>query len=89
MRKISAWAAIIAVPTAVAGIYGMNFDHMPELKWRFGYPAVLAVIVVSAAICTSGSAAPAGSDSGCDSTRVFGARNSRVETGRTAFRPRL
>ncbi len=44
VRKISAWAAIIAVPTAVAGIYGMNFDHMPELGWRFGYPLVLAVI---------------------------------------------
>ena len=41
MRKISAWVAIIAVPTAVAGIYGMNFEHMPELGWRFGYPAVL------------------------------------------------
>ncbi len=44
MRKISAWVAIIAVPTAVAGIYGMNFEHMPELKWRFGYPAVLLLI---------------------------------------------
>ncbi|HEV2901858.1 MAG TPA: magnesium and cobalt transport protein CorA [Gaiellaceae bacterium] len=44
VRKISAWAAIIAVPTAIAGIYGMNFDHMPELGWRFGYPLVLAVI---------------------------------------------
>lgn len=46
MRKISAWVAIIAVPTAIAGIYGMNFDEMPELRWRFGYPAVLLVIVV-------------------------------------------
>jgi magnesium transporter len=44
VRKISAWAAIIAVPTAIAGIYGMNFDHMPELGWRFGYPLVLAAI---------------------------------------------
>ncbi|MGI8692775.1 MAG: CorA family divalent cation transporter [Geodermatophilaceae bacterium] len=33
-----------AVPTAVAGIYGMNFDHMPELRWQYGYPLVLAVI---------------------------------------------
>ena len=41
MRKISAWVAILAVPTMVAGIYGMNFEHMPELGWRFGYPAVL------------------------------------------------
>ena len=46
MRKISAWVAIIAVPTAVAGIYGMNFEHMPELEWRFGYPAVLLLILV-------------------------------------------
>lgn len=45
MRKISAWAAILAVPTMVAGIYGMNFDHMPELRWSFGYPLVVCVIV--------------------------------------------
>ncbi len=44
MRKISAWAAIIAVPTAIAGIYGMNFDDMPELHWAFGYPAVLVLM---------------------------------------------
>ena len=44
MRKISAWAGIIAVPTAIAGIYGMNFEHMPELGWRYGYPLVLLVI---------------------------------------------
>ena len=48
MRRISAWAAIWAVPTLVAGIYGMNFRHMPELSWRFGYPLVLVVMV---AIC--------------------------------------
>ena len=41
VRKISAWAAIIAVPTLVTGIYGMNFEHMPELTWRLGYPAAL------------------------------------------------
>jgi len=46
MRKISAWVAILAVPTMIAGIYGMNFDHMPELRWRYGYPAVLVTIVV-------------------------------------------
>lgn len=46
MRKISAWVAIIAVPTAVAGIYGMNFRHMPELEFEFGYPAVLVFIAV-------------------------------------------
>jgi magnesium transporter len=41
MRKISAWVAMAAVPTMVAGIYGMNFDHMPELHWQYGYPLVL------------------------------------------------
>ena len=44
MRKISAWVAIVAVPTMVAGIYGMNFEYMPELHWRYGYPLVLAVM---------------------------------------------
>lgn len=41
MRKITAWVAIVAVPTMVAGIYGMNFDWMPELRWQWGYPTVL------------------------------------------------
>ena len=41
MRKITAWAAIIAVPTMVAGIYGMNFDYMPELHWLYRVPARL------------------------------------------------
>jgi magnesium transporter len=45
-RKLAAWAAILAVPTAVAGIYGMNFENMPELKWRYGYYAVLAFILL-------------------------------------------
>ncbi|MFG2286870.1 magnesium and cobalt transport protein CorA [Streptomyces sp. NPDC048595] len=48
MRKITAWAAIFAVPTMIAGIYGMNFDFMPETHWEYGYPAVL---VVTAVIC--------------------------------------
>jgi len=47
VRKISAWAAIVAVPTMIAGIYGMNFEHMPELGWRIGYPLTLAVIGVA------------------------------------------
>jgi magnesium transporter len=47
MRKISAWVAILAVPTMIAGIYGMNFDNMPELHWRYGYPLVLAVIAIA------------------------------------------
>jgi magnesium transporter len=46
-RKLAAWAAILAVPTAIAGIYGMNFDHMPELKWEYGYYLVLGVIALS------------------------------------------
>jgi magnesium transporter len=45
MRKISAWVAIAAVPTMLAGIYGMNFQHMPELQWRFGYPLALLVML--------------------------------------------
>jgi magnesium transporter len=44
-RKISAYAGIIAVPTAIAGIYGMNFRYMPELHWKYGYPLVLVLIV--------------------------------------------
>jgi magnesium transporter len=44
MRKLAAWAAILAVPTAIAGIYGMNFENMPELKWEYGYFGVLGVI---------------------------------------------
>jgi magnesium transporter len=47
-RKLASWAALLAVPTAIAGIYGMNFEHMPELHWRYGYPAVMAVM---AAVC--------------------------------------
>ncbi|NBM16831.1 magnesium and cobalt transport protein CorA [Streptomyces sp. GC420] len=47
MRKITSWAAIIAVPTAVCGVYGMNFEHMPELGWKYGYPLVLGVILVT------------------------------------------
>jgi len=49
-KKISAWAAILIVPTLIAGIYGMNFDHMPELHWTFGYPFALALMV---SICVS------------------------------------
>ena len=45
MRKISAWVAIAAVPTMIAGIYGMNFENMPELAWAWGYPAVLLLML--------------------------------------------
>ena len=50
MRRISAWVAIIAVPTAIAGIYGMNFEHMPELRWELGYPAVLLLMATICAL---------------------------------------
>ncbi|MCC6195526.1 MAG: magnesium/cobalt transporter CorA [Burkholderiales bacterium] len=46
-KKLAAWAAIIAVPTMIAGIYGMNFDFMPELKWTFGYPLAVAAMVAA------------------------------------------
>ncbi|RRQ78691.1 magnesium and cobalt transport protein CorA [Streptomyces griseofuscus] len=46
MRKISAWAAMAAVPTMIAGIYGMNFDHMPELHWLWSYPVVILVMAL-------------------------------------------
>ncbi len=49
MRRISAWVAIAAVPTMIAGIYGMNFEHMPELAWSIGYPLVLAFMAI---VCT-------------------------------------
>jgi len=47
-KKLASWLAIIAVPTAIAGIYGMNFPNMPELSWRYGYAGVLAVMFGSA-----------------------------------------
>jgi len=50
MRKISAWVAMAAVPTMVAGIYGMNFEEMPELEWTFGYPAVISLTAIVVAL---------------------------------------
>jgi len=47
MRKISAWVAILAVPTMIAGIYGMNFEHMPEIKLRYGYFVILGVMLLA------------------------------------------
>ncbi len=44
-KRLAAWAAIIAVPTMIAGIYGMNFDKMPELHWHLGYPMVMILMV--------------------------------------------
>jgi magnesium transporter len=49
-KKLTAWAGIILVPTLIAGIYGMNFDHMPELAWQVGYPLALGLMAASAII---------------------------------------
>ena len=46
-RQLAAWAAILAVPTAIAGIYGMNFAHMPELAWRWGYLGLLGIMALT------------------------------------------
>jgi magnesium transporter len=50
VRKISAWFGIITVPTFIASLYGMNFEHMPELTWKYGYPLALVVMFVLAAL---------------------------------------
>ncbi len=50
MRQLAAWAAMLAVPTAIAGIYGMNFQNMPELTWTYGYFGVLGLIAVICAL---------------------------------------
>jgi magnesium transporter len=44
VKRLASYGALVAVPTMIAGIYGMNFEHMPELGWRFGYPLTLAVM---------------------------------------------
>ena len=46
VKRISGWAAILFAPTLVGGIYGMNFDHMPELHWTLGYPFALALMLL-------------------------------------------
>ena len=43
-KRLAAYAALVAVPTMIAGVYGMNFEHMPELGWTFGYPFALALM---------------------------------------------
>jgi len=45
-KKLASWLAIIAVPTAIAGIYGMNFKHMPELEWEYGYFTIIGTILI-------------------------------------------
>jgi magnesium transporter len=49
MKRLAAWAAMIAVPTMIAGIYGMNFENMPELSWSYGYPLSLVSMVFACA----------------------------------------
>ncbi len=49
-RRISGWAAILFAPSLIGSIYGMNFDHMPELQWEFGYPAALLAMVASSVV---------------------------------------
>ena len=48
VKQLTGWAEIILIPTLIAGIYGMNFEHIPELEWLFGYPFALALMAVSA-----------------------------------------
>ena len=50
MKVLTSWAGIILVPTLIAGIYGMNFVRMPELRWRYGYLYALALMAGSAAL---------------------------------------
>ena len=50
MKKLSAWAAIVLVPTLIAGVYGMNFDHMPEIDWQLGYPMAIGMMLSSSGI---------------------------------------
>jgi magnesium transporter len=46
VKKVSAWAAILFAPTLIGTVYGMNFDHMPELHWEFGYPFALSLMAL-------------------------------------------
>ena len=62
MRKISAGVGLVVVPTLIAGVYGMNFDHMPELAWALGYPFAIGLMLVSVPRSGSSSSAPAGSE---------------------------
>jgi magnesium transporter len=54
MKKVTSWGAIILLPTLIAGIYGMNFRHMPELSWTLGYPLALGLMAVAAFILYRG-----------------------------------
>ena len=56
-KRLAAWGALITVPTLIAGIYGMNFKHMPELDWAIGYPLAICVMVADRRCCCSGASA--------------------------------
>ena len=45
MKRLAGYASLVAIPTMIAGVYGMNFEHMPELKWTFGYPLAIGAMV--------------------------------------------
>jgi hypothetical protein len=60
VKKISSWAAIGFAPTLVAGIYGMNFQFMPELSWPWGYPFAIGLMIAVSAGCTPSSSATTG-----------------------------
>ena len=45
-KRLASYAALVAVPTLIAGVYGMNFENMPELKWKYGYPMALGLMAV-------------------------------------------
>ena len=68
-RRLAAWAAILAVPTAVAGIYGMNFENIPELRWTYGYFVVIGFVVADLRHALFGNSA---STAGCDACRCVG-----------------
>ena len=82
-KRLAAWAAIFAVSTALAGVRGMNFDSMPELHWRWGYPMALARSPPRPESCTTASAAPVGCDGTSSEVRPpVGVRQALVRTRR-------
>ena len=64
VKKISAWAAVVAVPTFIASVYGMNFDNMPELHWHYGYPLSLAAMALCVIAWSPSSGGSTGSSEG-------------------------
>ena len=61
-KRLAAYAALVAVPTMIAGVYGMNFEHMPELDWNLGYPVAIALMAVIDVYLSPASARRAGCD---------------------------